>query len=75
MEGNTDDQMENDVQDTYAENDPDIIGPGNSRRSSDLDSPELNWKAQKTAQEVDLRDRGCAPPSVIIFYSFQPGLR
>ncbi|KAL6422250.1 hypothetical protein ACFW04_010924 [Cataglyphis niger] len=50
-----------DMRDIYAETDPDVTGPDDSRRSSDLYSPELNLEAHRTAQEVynSLQD----PPS------------
>ncbi|XP_067205722.1 uncharacterized protein Syt12 isoform X2 [Linepithema humile] len=49
------------MQDIYAETDPDITGLDGIRRSSDLYSPELNLEAHRTAQEVynSLQD----PPS------------
>nr|XP_003702280.1 PREDICTED: uncharacterized protein LOC100880598 [Megachile rotundata] len=54
-------QLHEEVQDIYAENDSDVMGPDGSRRSSDLYSPELNLEAHRTAQEVynSLQD----PPS------------
>ncbi|XP_076236841.1 uncharacterized protein LOC143180768 [Calliopsis andreniformis] len=61
VEDGTTGQLQDDVQDLYGENDPDVTGPDDSRRSSDLYSPELNFEAQRTAQEVynSLQD----PPS------------
>lgn len=52
VEENTGGQLQDEVQDIYAENDSDMIGPDDSRRSSDLYSPELNLEAHRTAQEV-----------------------
>lgn len=40
------------MQDMYAETDPDVTGLDGTRRSSDLYSPELNLEAHRTAQEV-----------------------
>ncbi|KAH0956451.1 hypothetical protein HN011_000605 [Eciton burchellii] len=61
-----DDQLQDaeylqDMRDIYAETDPDVTGLDDSRRSSDLYSPELNLEAHRTAQEVynSLQD----PPS------------
>ncbi|KAK9299786.1 hypothetical protein QLX08_007286 [Tetragonisca angustula] len=61
VEESTGNQLQDEVQDIYAENDSDVIGPDGSRRSSDLYSPELNLEAHRTAQEVynSLQD----PPS------------
>ncbi|PBC34648.1 Synaptotagmin-12 [Apis cerana cerana] len=61
VEENTGGQLQDEVQDIYAENDSDMIGPDDCRRSSDLYSPELNLEAHRTAQEVynSLQD----PPS------------
>ncbi|CAD1475102.1 unnamed protein product, partial [Heterotrigona itama] len=61
VEESTGNQLQDEVQDIYAENDSDMIGPDGSRRSSDLYSPELNLEAHRTAQEVynSLQD----PPS------------
>jgi len=52
-----DDQLQDaeylqDMRDIYAETDPDVTGLDESRRSSDLYSPELNLEAHRTAQEV-----------------------
>lgn len=52
VEESTGGQLQDEVQDIYAENDSDVIGPDDSRRSSDLYSPELNLEAHRTAQEV-----------------------
>lgn len=52
VEENTGGQLQDEVQDIYAENDSDMIGPDDCRRSSDLYSPELNLEAHRTAQEV-----------------------
>ena len=52
VEESTGNQLQDEVQDIYAENDSDVIGPDGSRRSSDLYSPELNLEAHRTAQEV-----------------------
>ncbi|XP_043802945.1 uncharacterized protein LOC122720360 [Apis laboriosa] len=61
VEEDTGGHLQDEVQDIYAENDSDVIGPDDSRRSSDLYSPELNLEAHRTAQEVynSLQD----PPS------------
>lgn len=52
VEDNSTTRLHDEVQDIYAENDSDVIGPDGSRRSSDLYSPELNLEAHRTAQEV-----------------------
>ncbi|XP_076641259.1 uncharacterized protein LOC143352547 [Halictus rubicundus] len=55
-----------DMQDIYAENDSDVLGVDDSKRSSDLYSPELNMEAQRTAQEV-FNSLQNPPPSPLLF--------
>ncbi|XP_076276413.1 uncharacterized protein LOC143207152 isoform X2 [Lasioglossum baleicum] len=52
IEDNITSPLQSDMQDLYAENDSDVLSVDDSKRSSDLYSPELNMEAQRTAQEV-----------------------